>query len=180
MRRRRFLKRALNFLVTPEFIGQEECPLMVRWTLLDIGFLKAMIHYFPPEATDPDPHDHPRSFITCILRGGYFNTEWVKVDLPGQDYMEEIEWLPAGSIRYRPADHMHVTTTGRQGAWTVVVMGRLVRPWGFLREGFWWPWKRYVEIFDSPVRCEPVEPSHGGQRDPRDYKTSPPPWDALG
>lgn len=194
MRRRRFFKRVLNLLIEPEFIGQKECPLMVRWTLFDIGILKAMIHYFPPEATDPDPHDHPRSFVTLLLRGAYMDKSWEQVSwkdrqeagyhIPVNGVLTH-DFLTTGSFRYRPAEHTHITETGSQGAWSIVVMGRLVRPWGFMRQGRWWPWKKYVEKFDGPIRCDPEEMHHDGVSY-RQYKTTAPappglpPWDLLG
>lgn len=178
MRRRRFFRRALSVLFDPEYIGQKECPLMVRWTIaapFKGRFGKITVHHFPPMATDPDPHDHPAPFVTFILRGRYFDTAWER---HGQKTVPTVELVKAGQIKYRSAGHTHTTTTDEVGAWTVVVMGPKIREWGFLRPGegnTWWHWEKYVRHFPGEMRCEPHadDPS-------RAYKTTPPPWDALG
>ena len=150
------LVRLLRWVCVTEYIGQEECPLMMRWEFLKIGprerpWFKAMIHCFPPNVTDADPHDHPRDFITLILTGGYFNTEWENY---GGKVVPTIEWLGRGELRFRRATHMHITETDERGAWTLVVMGPERRAWGFLRADVWWKWKEYVERFGGVIRCE--------------------------
>lgn len=56
-----------------EVIGPDECPIMHRWTLLDLGqrIGKLLVHHFLPNADDRAVHDHPRPFVTLVLRGGY-------------------------------------------------------------------------------------------------------------
>lgn len=157
-----------------EVIGQAECPLMVRWTILKFpfGMGKLMVHHFPPEVTDRDPHDHPSSFITLVLKGGYFNTEWEEYsDGFEVERIPTIEWLGRGAVRYRRADHMHVTETGEQGAWTVVLMGPKIRDWGFRRieDGSWWQFEAYIRRFGGVVRCD-APPDTMGQPAYRDYK----------
>lgn len=157
---RRAARVILERLWITEYIGQEECPLMRRWTLFKFpfGLGKLMVHHFPPNVTDRDPHDHPSPFVTLILKGGYFNIESVKIDLPEQEYMDEIEWLGRGALRYRSADHMHITETNDLGTWTLVLMGPKTRPvWGFLKDGEWMEWIPYVEKFGGVVRCDTGE-----------------------
>lgn len=182
-KRRGFFKRALGLLIEAEYIGQPECPLMVRWTVaapFKGRFGKITIHYFPPEASDPDPHDHPAPFVTFILRGRYLDTAWVRYcgqTVPTQQLVE------AGQIRYRRAGHTHTTTTGRHGAWTLVVMGPKIREWGFIRpsEGHtWWHWKKYVKHFPGEMRCEPMPLLEPREEAVRSYKSTPPPYDLLG
>jgi hypothetical protein len=157
------LRRALDRLVKAEVIGQEECPMMVRWSLWlpgprDAPWIKVLIHYFPPNVSDRDPHDHPRSFLTFILRGRYFNTEWVEVNLPDQKYMAEMELVEAGRVIYRRADHTHIVETDDYGCWTLVVMGPEHRKWGFLRGDRWIPFRRYIDLYGGVTRCESNEP----------------------
>jgi hypothetical protein len=159
----------LRWAFVTETIGQEECPMMLRWSIWLPGpkktpWFKVLIHYFPPNVSDRDPHDHPRSFLTLILRGGYLNTEWVKFDPPldlgngeSQEWVPEMEWVGAGAIRFRRADHTHIVETTESGAWTLVIMGPERRPWGFLRGNNWLPWKKYVDQFGGVVRCDTGE-----------------------
>lgn len=153
----------LRWLREPEVIGQPECPLLHRWTLFDVGRrrpdpskperivrsgLKGMVHHFLPESRDRDPHDHPRPFVTVVLRGWYD-------DVSRQDDSTNItRRMRAGMVRYRSPMHTHTTYAGPCGAWTFVVMGPLRRPWGFWREGRWWPWRRYEELFGHGFRCD--------------------------
>lgn len=166
---RHLLESALRKAFVTEVIGQDECPMMLRWTILAPGkppLFKVLVHYFPPNVSDRDPHDHPRSFLTFILRGSYFNVEW-----HGEE--QELELLSRGAIRYRPAEHTHIVETGDEGAWTLVIMGPEIRKWGFLRNGRWLPWKRYVEWYGGVVRCDTgeLDESQPGEYPP--YNTAP-------
>lgn len=132
-----------------ETIGPEACPLMVRRTLLAGRFGKLMIHRFFPGATDKDCHDHPASFVTIVVQGGYDD---IQPD-------GTVDRLRAPAIRFRRAEHAHVTRVharvGGWGAQTVVVMFRKRRPWGFWRDGRWFEWKTYERMFGLNWRCDP-------------------------
>jgi hypothetical protein len=114
-----------------EVIGPPDCPLLLRRTLLSGRFGKLLWHRFMPGASDKAHHDHPRPFVTLVLRGGYD-------DLQPDGTRER---LRAPAIRYRPAEHAHITRVHDDGATTVVVMGPLARAWGFWHDGSWWPWR---------------------------------------
>jgi hypothetical protein len=153
-----------KLLGDPEVIGDPECPLLYRWTLLgeehkagnarDVSGTprpevkrKLFLHYFLPNSADRDPHDHPRSFHTLVLRGYYrdFHTD--------ERGNAVTDLMTVGTVRYRGALHTHMTRTGPKGCWTLVLMGPLERPWGFWRDGEWWPWKRYHDSFGHGMRC---------------------------
>lgn len=144
-------KRALDVLIDREVIGHPDCPLMLRWTFFERFGYKAMVHYFPPGVDDEDPHDHPRSFLTFVIRGEYMDQHWE----PSGEC--PIEMVKAPAIRFRAADYMHIVETPEgPGCWTIVVMGPVKRPWGFFRlnGSKWWPWERYVQNFGGTVRCD--------------------------
>lgn len=130
-----------------EVIGPADCPLMVRWTLHASRLGKILVHHFLPNATDNVPHDHPSSFVTVVLWGAYLD-----IQASG-----EIEEMRAGVIRFRPAEHAHITEIGPRGCWTLVVMGRKRRPWGFWHSGRWWPWREHERRFGMAMRC-PSDP----------------------
>lgn len=153
-----------------ETIGQKECPLMMRWSLWLPGpkkspWFKVLLHYFPPNVTDRDPHDHPRSFVTLILKGSYFNTEWEK-SCQGSVLLPVGEWMRRGRFCFRPADHLHITETADAGAWTLVIMGPEKRDWGFVRDGVWFPWMKYVERYGGVVRCDAPPDMMGEDKEP--------------
>jgi hypothetical protein len=127
-----------------EVIGQAECPLMHRWTLASWKSGKLLLHHFLPTQRDRDPHDHPRSFLTFVFWGHYDDLT------PGGKH----DTVRAPAIRFRRAEHAHITVAGKRGAWSFVVMGPLVREWGFLRDGVSWPWRQYEARFGSSFRCD--------------------------
>lgn len=179
---RKKFRSALVFLldrfVGREVIGQEACPLMLRWTLLAPGrgepWFKVLVHYFPAEVSDRDPHDHPRSFLTFVLRGRYRDESWHPLGneleekhgirlshrLVPPEGMRKLEHVRAGAVKFRAAEHLHIVETDRVGCWTLVMMGPLKRDWGFVRvgrvplRGVWLPWKQYVKDFGGVIRCD--------------------------
>jgi hypothetical protein len=144
------MTRFYQWLSEPEIIGHPDCPLIKRWTLIGDrkqGIyrwpLKLMVHYFVPGTDDPDPHDHPRSFVTLVLRGYYIDHS-----------RTGSEGMRRGMIRYRHAEHAHTTTAGPDGCWTIVVMGPQRREWGFWRGETWMPFREYAERFGrGSQRC---------------------------
>lgn len=163
-----------------EMIGPPGCPLMFRRTLLAGRLGKLLVHRFVPGATDKDPHDHPRPFLTIVLRGGYGDFAlcatcrssavrgWLLGD-PSDDWRraqpmrlcpdcggseQRVDRLRAPALRFRCAEHAHVTEVHPDGALTLVIMGPLRRDWGFWREGRWWPWRSYERRFGLGFRCE--------------------------
>jgi hypothetical protein len=143
-----------------EIIGPPECPLFHRWTLLEPKIrgrvpFKVMLHHFMPNRQDADvPHDHPRSFVTLVLRGGYDD---LIPDANGDLHVGD--HLSAPTVRFRRAEHAHMTRTDDRGAWTLVIMGPERRPWGFWREGKWWHVKEFERIFGFAWRC--ADPDEG-------------------
>jgi hypothetical protein len=142
-----------------------------KWLTRDY---KLMVHHFLPNVEDRDPHDHPRPFWTLVLKGCYFDlvpcpecdgvgtwTEYTSPEEAGHgpcprcrgDKVVVGDVMRRGMVRYRPAEHTHLTQTSRAGAWTVVVMCPLARPWGFWRSGKWWAWRDYEKEFGFAMRC---------------------------
>lgn len=127
----------LNRKCEPEEInGGETCPTyLYRWTLLSIGWLKVYLHHFVREDWSKDLHDHPKRFVTIGLRGKYreITAEGEKV-------------YRAPWIRSFPAEHAHRLEMIEGGTcWTIAIVFKTVRPWGFIHEGRWIPWRQYVD-----------------------------------
>lgn len=58
-----------------------------------------------------------------------------------------------GAADRDPHDHPRPFLT-LQGCTTLVLMGPLVRAWGFVRDGRWYPWRVYDEKFGhGSFRC---------------------------
>lgn len=127
-----------------ELIGPADCPIMWRWTIVSGRHGKLLLHRFMPGASDKDCHDHPSSFVTVVLHGGYD-------DVQPDGTVDEVR---APTLRFRRAEHAHITKVGPRGATTVVVMGPKRRSWGFFRDGRWWAWKHYERKFGLNWRCD--------------------------
>jgi hypothetical protein len=142
------MKKLIDKLFRMEEInGHNICPTyLYRWTLLRLGKLCALyLHHFVGEDWALDLHDHPKRFISIGLRGGY------------------IEQSPAGERIYRapwvrtfPAEHKHRLRMLAPGAecWTLVIVLRPVRGWGFWKDGAFLPWRDYVKPGVSRPACD--------------------------
>jgi hypothetical protein len=207
------VNRLVQFLRNPEIIGPPDCPLMLRWTILDSehpttstdskregasGVItdtthaltliklplwltrdrKLMVHHFLPNVEERDFHDHPRPFWTLVLRGRYFdltpcknchgvghyNARW---NPPGrlaastkqirclmcQRGRKLNEEMSFGKLRFRSAEHTHITQAAPEGAWTLVWMLPLERKWGFWQGRVFLPWREYKDRYGFGMQC---------------------------
>lgn len=119
-----------------EINGGERCPTyLYRWTILATRWFSVYLHRFVNEDWSLDMHDHPKRFISIGLTGSY------------------VEETPAGERTYRspwirsfPATHIHRTRLlDGKPCTTLVIVLRVVRPWGFWHMGQWIHWRAYVD-----------------------------------
>lgn len=83
--------------------------------------------------SDPDDvHDHPWSYATLILKGGYY--EWVPCfNLDGIKVGETRYWRGPGHFRIcKPTSYHRIELDPNVTAWTCFIPGPQVREWGFL------------------------------------------------
>ncbi len=173
-----------RLLGAPEEInGADRCPTyMYRWVVLSTRWFKVYVHRFVADDWSRDLHDHPKRFVSIGLWGRY--TEHG----PGGRRRE----YRAPWIRTFPASHIHRITLPRacggcgtpEGhahrdplgcyiplflpleCWTLIVVGRPVREWGFwheepapwfvlgrqARHWRWVPWHKYVRSLAADER----------------------------
>lgn len=102
---------------------------LVRLHLLKAPWCAAMLHWILAPDPHPDPHDHPVSFLSITVRGGY------------------TEWTPAGlvrkRIRFKRATDVHRIVKVAPGTLTLVFNGPGVRTWGFWTRSGWVDWRTY-------------------------------------
>jgi hypothetical protein len=118
-----------------EINGRERCPTyLYRWSLLKTRWGSVYLHHFVGDDWSRDLHDHPKRFISIGLRGWY------------------IEETPVGAKRYRapwirtfPATHIHRLIVPSKDCWTLVIVLRAVRGWGFWHDGKFIGWREYVD-----------------------------------
>jgi hypothetical protein len=117
--------------------------LKVKSSSSDLSFC---IHNFHRGDEDPAPHDHPFSFYSLVLIGGY------------KEFNEEGEFLIRKplSFAYRSATHRHRVEPLTKHCWTICVKAKANREWGFWQDGHFIPWKEYLrakglEPIDDPA-----------------------------
>lgn len=121
----------------PETITRGDgTPYLRRWRLLERPWGGVYLHRFlAPD--DACLHDHPWSYLSIILWGGYVEqtpvAEGATLDL----------WRRAGSIAWHPADWTHRIAVILPRTWTLIVRGRRGRIWGFHGRRGWVPWTVY-------------------------------------
>jgi hypothetical protein len=86
---------------------------------------------------DPIYHDHPWSWCSIVLRGGYFEHR------PGA-FGDVKVWRRPGSICFRKATDLHYVELGKKDVWTLFIHGRRVRKWGFIYKGVWTYWRDFL------------------------------------
>lgn len=101
------------------------------------------LHKFLKSDTD-DVHDHPWSFFTVILRGGYY--EWTpQFNSQGQKTGEIARWCGPGSFRWCKATSYHrIELDPDVTCWTLFCPGPKQRDWGFLVKNTWVQWEQYL------------------------------------
>lgn len=124
-----------RFFKMEQMDGDAACPVYLRrWTLWRLWGWAMYVHHFLGDDWSRDLHDHPRRFISIGLWGGY----WEDTDHGSQLY--KAPW-----VRSFPAEHKHrLRMIEGRDCWTLVLVLKNTRPWGFWHGGRWISWKRYV------------------------------------
>lgn len=127
----------MRLIKTKTFCGLNG-PYLTVHTLLNLFFLKRPVsiclHNFHRGDEDPDPHDHPFSFISFLLIGSY------------REYAEDNTYIlrKRFSIAYRPATHRHRVQPTTDRCWTLCIKRKALREWGFWHHGTFIFWKDYL------------------------------------
>lgn len=107
-------------------------PLLIRYFLLRTRWLSIYLHHLVASDEDRALHDHPWSFLTFLLTGGYY------------EYTEDGRfWRRQFSALYRPAEWAHRLELTRP-VWTLVFRWSRRREWGFWQPLVGWvQWQIY-------------------------------------
>lgn len=118
-----------------EINGKNRCPTyLYRWTFLQTRWFGVYLHHFVGDDWSLDMHDHPKRFISIGLKGRYLE------ETPNGTTPYVAPW-----VRTFPAHHIHrLRMIGSSDCWTLVIVLRAVRQWGFWHLGKFVPWKTYV------------------------------------
>lgn len=126
-------------------IGAPDDPLLVRYILFRCEAFGIYLHNMKRSDHERCLHDHPWPFVSVVLAGGY--RECHNQTLTGEE-----EWLyhRPGSVLVRCAQWRHRFVLNRTEdnclfvqAWTLVIVGRRARQWGFFPPNGWCWWRKY-------------------------------------
>lgn len=126
---------------------------LVRLRILESPWFGIYLHRFNLPDPRPTLHDHPWNFRSLVLRGGYVeataysaartDSRPVNSDpaWPATTYGEHGAWrtLRKGSVNRKRAEDVHtIVHLLRVPTWTLMLVGRRRRVWGYLdRDGTW-------------------------------------------
>lgn len=117
-----------------------------RYYVLRTPWFRVFLHWLARDDDDRDPHDHPWSFWTLVLRGGYCDERWCRfmatkfnghrdVQEPLR-VLDDEEPMRPGTLRFREAEHTHRVRDTKPNTWTLIVASPVKRMWGF-RDATW-------------------------------------------
>jgi len=130
-----------RFFKIEEINGGNRCPTyLYRWTLFYCRWFGVYVHHFVGDDWSRDFHDHPKRFISMGLKGRYIE------ETPNGERLYKAPW-----VRSFPAEHIHRLRLIDGDCWTLVIVLRANRPWGFWHVGRWIPWKEYVSEKGGPA-----------------------------
>lgn len=128
-------------------IGPPDNPMLIRWRLIQTPIGGVYLHFIHREDLDRDPHDHPWTFWTWVIRGQYIDSVWPDARLIGTRHGEVLhgELHKRWSFRKFPREQAHRITATHGKVTSLVIVGPKVRTWGFygLHDGRFIDWKDY-------------------------------------
>ena len=119
-------------------IGVGEQPLMIRWILVRFPAFGIYLHKFLRSDYDRALHDHPWPFIAIILAGGYTEVHDQTTDGKHISIFHK-PW----SVLLRPAEWRQRVVIGDKPSWSLVIVGRRQRSWGFFLPDGWCWWRKH-------------------------------------
>jgi len=116
---------------------------LARLRILDTPWFGIYLHdIFEPDG-DRDPHNHPWSFISVVLRGGY--AEYVFPE-PEQDLDRFVEKTHRRfSVHRMGTKEAHRIVYAKPGLKTLIIRAKRQGNWGFFKRDGYVPWQEYVE-----------------------------------
>jgi hypothetical protein len=105
--------------------------LLTRYHIFDNRWFGVYLHRLNQSDEERAPHDHPWSFISVLLTGGYTEVTPVFCSVNGGcTPAEDKRWYHQLSVLFRPAEYIHRLELTKP-TWTLVLRGPERRTWGF-------------------------------------------------
>jgi hypothetical protein len=137
-------------------------PLMTRLHLLTTPWFKVYLHLFHRSDEDRELHDHPWSFVSLILWGGYHEVRPIRDNrqmlkqLGGAEQHWNTTWMATERVRVRPLSvlfrpawwaHRVELEQGRVSV-SLVAVFRKAREWGFFTRSGWRHHRQFISSRD--------------------------------
>lgn len=120
---------------------QGKTPYLIRWTIFKCKWFSIKLHKTLLSDT-ADLHDHPWSYISLILWGGYTEVTLDNYGLPIDT------WYKPGSILVRKADQPHrLIIPEDKYSITLIFTSYRWRDWGFKTKEGWIPHEQGVDKY---------------------------------
>lgn len=140
-----------------------ESEYILRLHVLKTPWFAVCLHWINKPDREPWLHDHPVSFLSLILRGGY-----AEFRRRGDEETRAFVHRWFNFIRASENDRHRIMFV-RKNTLTLCFMGPKTREWGFHINGTWTYWKHYYEMLKNGVDVrkeqEPVAVRSDGARD---------------
>lgn len=146
---------------------------MRRWRAIHTRWFGIRVHHIVRSDDDREMHDHPFSFVSVILKGGYVEHRpgCRCLRAPDGGHLARVvgtgcRFRRPGSFVFRRAEDLHRLDLKREvswidgggamrvvsrdhPAWTLVFRGPVRREWGFQTAAGWVPWFEFVASRDG-------------------------------
>jgi hypothetical protein len=128
---------------------------MERFTLFESNWISARVHHIATPDWDRDMHDHPWSFVSVVLSGGYTEDRPASMHKPqwsGDTEARNGSRRSAGSVALRRPTDRHLISAVDPDTWTLFVYGPLRQWWGFYTRAGKIYWREYPSIHETAPR----------------------------
>lgn len=132
---------------------------MERFSLFETPWLSARIHHIASPDWDRDMHDHPWTFLSVVVSGGYTEERPTRFHKPiwlgDNTESRNSSRRSVGSIALRHATDRHVISSVDPETWTVFVYGPLRQWWGFYTRAGKVYWRDYPSVHAAGQATDP-------------------------
>ncbi len=127
-----------------------DLPYLKRLRLLQTPWFGVFVHAILEPDRDRHPHDHPWTFRSLILRGGY-TEEIYPIPTSGVLELDGVTHhnRRPGGLHHMQRGKVHRIKTINGPTTTLVLVGRLTDSWGFLTEDGFINWREYLNEPDA-------------------------------
>lgn len=111
-----------------------------RLRIIQTPWFGIYLHETSNPDVDPHLHDHPWTFWSLVLKGGYTEAHYSH----GRRTVNV--WRRWSIHRMKLGDFHKITHLLRKPTWTLLLTGPRRKEWGFMTDKGWVPWHQYARV----------------------------------